>query len=174
MYKENNGIIRGFSVMGMAIGMVLYHYILSELLVNAITKLIRTLFRPFGIAFGWVKRFVLYLRSIGKKIMNFLIRRLKKTSKSVKITLDTRKKAASIKRNKRLEKKAAEKKEAEKKAAEKRIAEKKAVGDKEKNKNEAKNKRLEKKTTNNKVEKNKENEKKTTGNQVVKNKREKD
>lgn len=107
IYKENDGIIRGFSLMGMAIGTVLYHYIISEFLVNFTTKLIQTLFRPFTIAFRKVKRFVLFLLSKGKKAGNFIIRRLKKRMKSVRIALNRRKLITEAKRKKRLEKKAA-------------------------------------------------------------------
>jgi spore cortex biosynthesis protein YabQ len=170
MYKENNGIIRGFSVMGMAIGMVLYHYILSEFLVNFVTKFIKTLFRPFGIAFGWVKRFVLYLQSIGKKIVNFLIKRLKKTGKSVKITLDTRKKAADVKRLKRLEKKEAIKKEEQKKAEEIKVSRKNAMEKKAAEKNATVNNKWKQSDDRNKKQENKTKDKiveKTKGNQTI-------
>jgi hypothetical protein len=170
MYKENNGIIRGFSVMGMAIGMVLYHYILSEFLVNFVTKFIKTLFRPFGIAFGWVKRFVLYLQSIGKKIVNFLIKRLKKTGKSVKITLDTRKKAADVKRLKRLEKKEAIKKEEQKKAEEIKVSRKNAMEKKAAEKNATVNNKWKQSDDRNKKQENKTKDKiveKTKGKQTI-------
>ncbi|HCR40721.1 MAG TPA: spore cortex biosynthesis protein YabQ, partial [Lachnospiraceae bacterium] len=56
IYRENNGVIRGFSVMGMAIGMVLYHYILSDFLVSFITKIIRALLRPFRFIIKKIKQ----------------------------------------------------------------------------------------------------------------------
>ena len=58
IYRENNGVIRGFSVMGMAIGMVLYHYILSDFLVSFITKIIRALLRPFRFIIKKIKVFI--------------------------------------------------------------------------------------------------------------------
>ncbi|MDF2944786.1 MAG: hypothetical protein K0S01_3644 [Herbinix sp.] len=189
MYKENNGIIRGFSVMGMAIGMILYHYIVSELLVNAITKFIRTLFRPFAIAFGKVKRFILYLISIAKKIVKFILRRLKKLRKSVKIVLSKRKQKMDVKHQKRMEKKALEKNEHEKKVAENKAAKNKMLENKmnKKNKNKSnknkaitedrvnKNRTNKNKTNENKADKNRTNENKidenkTTQNNVAKNK----
>ena len=152
MYKENNGIIRGFSVMGMAIGMVLYHYIFSELLVNAITKFIRTLFRPFAIAFSWIKRFILYLSTIGKKIVKFILRRLKKWRKSVKIALNIRKQKKDIKQKKHLEKKELEKIEQEKKAAEKKAVKNKVIEKKAAEKKAAEKKTADKKVVDKKAE----------------------
>lgn len=106
MYRENNGIIRGFSVMGMAIGMVLYHYILSELLVDAVTKVIFTLFRPFIFVFKRIKGFILFVYKKGKRVCKFLLLRLKKLLKSVRIALNKRKLKKAMKREKRREKKA--------------------------------------------------------------------
>ena len=109
MYRENNGIIRGFSVMGMAIGMVLYHYIFSEILVNIITKFIRTLIRPFTMAYNKIKKFVLFLMSKAKNAIKLLLMQLIKLMKSVRIALTTRKQALTVKRRKNSEKKALEK-----------------------------------------------------------------
>ncbi|MHB8131733.1 MAG: spore cortex biosynthesis protein YabQ [Mobilitalea sp.] len=109
MYRENNGIIRGFSVMGMAIGMVLYHYIFSEILVNIITKFIRTLIRPFTMAYNKTKKFVLFLMSKAKNAIKLLLMQLIKWMKSVRIALTTRKHALTIKHKKNSEKKALEK-----------------------------------------------------------------
>ena len=76
IYRENDGVIRGFSIMGMALGMVAYHYLISDLFVRLITKLIQCLLKPIV--------FIL------KKI-NFVLIRLKKLLKSVRIVLNTRK-----------------------------------------------------------------------------------
>lgn len=110
IYNENDGIIRGFSVMGVTIGMVLYHYILSSFLVNTITKLIQTLLRPFTIAINMVKRFFRFVFLKGKKIVNFFTRRLKKLWNSYKIKLDAKRKVVAAKRAIKAEKKANEKK----------------------------------------------------------------
>lgn len=91
IYHENNGIIRGFSIIGMLLGIILYHFSVSDVLVKAITKLIQTLLSPFKAAINQVKRFILFLWSFGKKGINNLLFRLKKIRKSVKITLKTRK-----------------------------------------------------------------------------------
>jgi len=118
MYQENNGIIRGFSVMGMTIGMVLYHYILSELFVDMITKLLYTLFRPIIYVFNKVNRILLLIRVKYKKLMHFLLLRLKKMIKSVRITLNKRRMKRLAKRELQREKKTEEKKTQEKKKSE--------------------------------------------------------
>ena len=40
MYQQNNGIIRGFAILAMLIGMTLYHSVFSELFVNIISTLL--------------------------------------------------------------------------------------------------------------------------------------
>jgi len=110
MYRENNGVIRGFSIMGMAIGMVLYHYILSEKLVNYVTKFIRMLFRPFAIVYGWIKKVIKFFYLRVNKLLNFILKRLKKWLSSVKMVLNVHRQASLVKRKQKLDKKAAEKK----------------------------------------------------------------
>ena len=110
IYDQNNGIIRGFSVMGVTIGMVLYHYILSSFLVNTITKIIQILLSPFIMAINTVKRFFHFVFLKGKKIVNFLARRLKKLKNSFKIRFNTRRQAVAAKKRKKAEQKALEKK----------------------------------------------------------------
>lgn len=149
MYRENNGIIRGFSILGMAIGMVLYHNILSDLVVAWITKLIHTLLRPFMFAYKRVKKFVLFLAAKGRRLIKFLWKQLKKYRKSVTIVLNKRKQAALVKKQKRLaekeiedkkkqEKKLAKQKAAQEKSSEQRIAKQKKIDE---NKKRAKRKR---------------------------------
>lgn len=94
IYKENDGIIRGFSVMGMAIGMVLYHFTLSELFVRIITKVIHMLLSPLIFVINKIKKFIRFLWNRGKKIVNLVLIRLIKWSKSVRIALNKRKQAA--------------------------------------------------------------------------------
>src|SRR5690554_5818845 len=54
IYVKNSGTIRGFSVMGMVIGMVIYHYILSDLIVMLISRMILLIIRPFSIAIAYI------------------------------------------------------------------------------------------------------------------------
>lgn len=92
IYRQNSGIIRGFSVMGMTIGMVLYHYIFKNSVVEIIVKGIRILLRPFALVIKTVKKGIHFIISKVKKSARFLIRQLKKLFKSVKITVNKRKK----------------------------------------------------------------------------------
>ncbi len=165
MYKENNGIIRGFSVMGMAIGMVIYHYIISEIFVTMITKLIHMLLRPFSIAYNSVKKFVLFLASKGKKVLKFLLSRLKKHYQSVKITLNKRKQKRAAIKQKRMEKKALENLEKNKKKNEKiqsKLKHEEGKNKKTKN-NKAKNNKAKNKNDKNKNDKNKEDKNNKSG-----------
>ena len=141
IYHENNGIIRGFSVMGMSIGMVLYHFIFSELFVNAITKLIKILLSPIAVAIKWVKKGLHFVYLKIKKASKFILLQLKKITKSVKIALDKRKQKAAAAhaeyRKVKLEKKKAieEKKLLEKQKKEQQAIRKK--DDKKKNSGQA-------------------------------------
>jgi spore cortex biosynthesis protein YabQ len=91
IFQKNNGIIRGFSIIGMLLGIILYHFSISEWLVNSITKLIQTLLSPIKAAIKQIIRFFRFLWTLGKKEINNLLYRLKKIKKSVKITLKTKK-----------------------------------------------------------------------------------
>lgn len=104
MYRENNGIIRGFSIMGMGIGMILYHSIFSETLVNCITKLINALLRPITLVIQWLNKLMRFILGQGKKLADFMMKRLKNSFKSVKITLKKKKLKKDSKREKRLAK----------------------------------------------------------------------
>lgn len=109
IYQVNNGVIRGFSVMGMAIGMVLYHYILSDIIVSLITKLIFTLLRPLRFILNKMKQFLHFLMGRGRKIASFFITRLKKLHKSVRIALNSKRQKRNEKKKKRREQKAQKK-----------------------------------------------------------------
>ncbi len=130
MYRENDGIIRSFSIMGMAIGMVLYHYILSGFIVYIITKLIRALLRPFGMAINMVKKLLRFLNKKIGLLAHFIEKRLKKRMNSVKIALNKRKRillAESRKKSQQLaleKKKRQDKRQAKRRKAEKARAEK--------------------------------------------------
>ncbi|NLK73944.1 MAG: hypothetical protein GX288_01465 [Clostridiales bacterium] len=119
MYNENNGIIRGFSVMGMALGMVVYNFMLSPFVVKLISELMILLLRPFRFIDNSLKRFSKFLLCKFRKLIKLLRMRLIKIAKSVKIKLNE-------KRNKRLAKrrdikaKKEEKKERKKKLSKRR------------------------------------------------------
>ncbi|MBH1940737.1 spore cortex biosynthesis protein YabQ [Mobilitalea sibirica] len=91
LYVKNNGIIRGFSVMGMGIGMVVYHYILSDWMVKTVTKLIYILLKPIKLLMKQLHRILRLIKLKVMKIIRFLLIRLKKRTKSAKIFLDKKK-----------------------------------------------------------------------------------
>ncbi len=105
MYEENDGIIRGFSIMGMSLGMVLYHYILSDFIVNNITKLIRTLLSPIVFVLNKIKKIIKLIFTKVKRVSKLLIIRLKKGLKSVRIALNKRKETVSAKKQLRSDEK---------------------------------------------------------------------
>ena len=102
MYRKNNGIIRGFSIMGMILGMLVYHNILSDPVVNIVTKVLLTLFRPAVFAIRQIKKMLNFVGKTGKKATSSILLRLKKQVKSVKIAVD-KKKQARLVRKKELE-----------------------------------------------------------------------
>ncbi len=98
MYRQNNGIIRGFAILAMLLGMILYHSALSELLVDIISELINKILafigRVIGILlfpikwlFGRIKRIFVWIFSKIKKFTYFLIKILKNIRKSSKMTV---------------------------------------------------------------------------------------
>ncbi len=102
MYKQNNGIIRAFSILAMFIGMILYHNLFSELIVELVSfiilkikkiifKILTFLMKPvywiiniFNKTIGKIIRKT--LRKL-KKVVHFQIKRLKNKVKSSKIPL---------------------------------------------------------------------------------------
>ncbi|MFT4145785.1 MAG: spore cortex biosynthesis protein YabQ [Mobilitalea sp.] len=109
IYNSNNGIIRGFSVIGVSLGMVFYHYTISDFIVNSITRLIKLLLTPFTMAIKMVKRFYCRVRSKIRKIRNFIFKRLKKHLDSFKIAVNTKKQKRAVKRKQLQEQRALEK-----------------------------------------------------------------
>lgn len=114
IYKENNGIIRGFCIMGMAIGMTLYHYIFSDWLVEIITKLIRLVLSPITAALRWVKGLLFFVHRKLTKLSKNLLFQLKKLAKSVKIALNKKKQKRELLHNERRKEKLKKRKEKEK------------------------------------------------------------
>lgn len=109
IYERNNGTIRGFAILGMLLGMVIYNQLLSQLVVKGITRIIKTiikaikkvlsiLFRPFafiakklGKFFGFASGKVSKVNSkIGikfKKVGKSSVKQLKNAAKTVKISV---------------------------------------------------------------------------------------
>ncbi len=131
MYKENNGIIRGFSVLGMAIGMTVYHMAISEAFVTLLTKLIHMILSPFLLIIRKVIKIAKFVAKKGKIVINYHNKRLKKRMQSVRIRLSAKKQKSLTKRQLKREEKRKKKqrlddiKSAKKKAGDKKAGEKK-------------------------------------------------
>jgi len=84
LYQGNDGRVRGFAFLGIAIGVVVYAWLLSRFIVTlcvkvfgAILKLLRKVLRTLG------KPFV----QSGKKLVQFFRKQLKKLYKAIKMGL---------------------------------------------------------------------------------------
>lgn len=98
IYTENYGIIRSFSIAGLILGMVLYHNTISgpfvDLTSGFINRVIRLLkkgililFRPLGWLLKRIRWLLLFFGLKIKKPFRNLIKGLKSTLKTVKISL---------------------------------------------------------------------------------------
>lgn len=92
IYQVNDGIIRGFCILGMTIGMVLYHFILSEFIVTMVTKLLQLLLTPFKLVIDAVRKVIRFIGARCNKAVKFTNRQLKRWKKSVKISGEHKKK----------------------------------------------------------------------------------
>ncbi len=84
MYQQNNGIIRGFAILAILIGMILYHWLISDFLV------------------GFVAGVLVAIKMQFKKIVSILLKPLKKIYDSCKMKVHKIRKNLEIKRNERL------------------------------------------------------------------------
>ena len=84
VYRENDGMMRGFALVGLAVGMFLYFLLLSRYIVRVNVMVLRAIL-------GFVRRiFAFFFRPIGKfgkKVAVFLIKRLKNLARAVRISL---------------------------------------------------------------------------------------
>ncbi|NLP17323.1 MAG: hypothetical protein GX379_09875 [Clostridiales bacterium] len=95
LYVKNSGTIRGFSVMGMVIGMITYHYLLSDRIVTLISRGILLLMRPVSLAIRYIRKAIGFIINRLSKLINRIYRQLKLKAKSVKMFLKSRKKSIS-------------------------------------------------------------------------------
>ena len=73
MYVRNNGIIRGFSLIGILLGMILYKYSISEFLVEKVSKEIH-------IIIGWIRKLIHILTQPAR----YFIRKIKAFGRFIK------------------------------------------------------------------------------------------
>jgi len=95
IYTKNSGTIRGFSIMGMVIGMLIYHYVFSDLIVTIISRGILFILYPFSYILKCIKKGFRFIIKLIKKYMFGIFMRLKNLVKSIKIILQKRKKTGS-------------------------------------------------------------------------------
>lgn len=103
MYEQNNGIIRGFAILGMVLGMFLYHNLISDPLVDfiagflnkikqGILAVIKLILRPFWFLGHIVGRGLHQVFKLFKNILLNIQKFLKKHKESSKITLSNKEK----------------------------------------------------------------------------------
>ena len=84
LYQKNDGMMRAFCFLGIAIGGASYAFLLSRFVVKISVNIFKTIFKFLGIILGFIgKPFV----KPGKKILCFLRKQLKKLYKAIKIGL---------------------------------------------------------------------------------------
>ncbi|NLJ96268.1 MAG: hypothetical protein GX321_03880 [Clostridiales bacterium] len=116
IYEKNSGTIRGFSIMGMGIGMILYHYIFSDMIVKLISRGIMILLGPLFFIFNWLKKSLYFIIKKIRKLSGKIYIHLKNRIKSVKISIINRrqKKKAKVKTSKKKDKKVTKRKKPKK------------------------------------------------------------
>ncbi|WP_310604115.1 spore cortex biosynthesis protein YabQ [Anaerosporobacter sp.] len=109
IYERNNGTIRGFAILGMLLGMVIYNQLLSRFIVKGITRIIKAIlkavwkvlsivFMPLLFLLKKIKQFLGFTtRKVGKvnsklgnklkKVKKRSAKQLKNTAKTVKISV---------------------------------------------------------------------------------------
>lgn len=84
LYRENDGMVRGFAFGGIVVGMLLYYATLSRLMIKANVFVLRKVCGLLGKILGGILG---PPAKLGKKITGFLIKRLKKVWRAVKMGL---------------------------------------------------------------------------------------
>ncbi|NLC19898.1 MAG: hypothetical protein GX757_11935 [Clostridiales bacterium] len=127
IYRQNNGIIRGFAVMGMTAGMLLYNMLVGERLVNVIVKLIRILIKPIAALLRFIRIRLDLLEKRIKNILKLLLKQLNLACKSIKMRISRIYQKSLQKRQEKLKKR--RRLSAERKAAKKRYKKRAAKTD---------------------------------------------
>ncbi len=83
MYRQNNGIIRGFSILAMLLGMLLYHESLSELLVNIISGLLNGLIHGIARMIAFLLKPIRFLLKRVGRLFAWLFSKIRKMAHSI-------------------------------------------------------------------------------------------
>lgn len=91
LYRENDGYLRGFSIGGVVLGMLLYSALLSRFVIKGsvfvLEKVLYVVFRPIVLFWKLLMKPVRACGKKGGKVVRFLKKRLKNIWKTVKIGL---------------------------------------------------------------------------------------
>lgn len=98
LYRENNGVLRWFAVMGAALGMLFYKAVIKNRFVNImstlihkimwfILRVIQVVLKPLKCLFSAVRRFVRFAKRKLKKVKEFIKKRLTVFIKTLRIIL---------------------------------------------------------------------------------------
>lgn len=91
LYRENDGYLRGFSIGGVVLGMLLYSFTLSRFVVKGsvflLEKILYIVTRPLVWTLRLLGRPVRAIGRRGRKLTRFFIKRLKKFWKTVRMGL---------------------------------------------------------------------------------------
>lgn len=84
LYQRNDGMMRAFCFLGIALGGIIYAFLLSRFVVKICVKILGTILKFFGKILGVAAKPFVKTR---KKILTFLGKQLKKLYKAIKIGL---------------------------------------------------------------------------------------
>lgn len=98
LYRENNGVLRWFTVLGATIGMILYKLIASKIFVHIMStiiykimwfifRIIQIIVKPLKWLFSIIKKAAIFLKKNLKKCQNFIKNKLTYFLKTLKIVL---------------------------------------------------------------------------------------
>ena len=90
LYEKNNGIIRGFSIGVMLIGMIVYNRTFSELFVKAMLQIIYYLSKPICFLYAKIKPIYHLIKLKIIELLKKIFKGLKNNWKSVRIKRSSR------------------------------------------------------------------------------------
>lgn len=91
MYRENSGYIRGFAIGGVLVGMIIYNLVFSSWVIRGSVFLLEKILFLVSRPLVWTARLLKgpagFTKKMGKKVLRFLKKQLKKIWKAVRIGL---------------------------------------------------------------------------------------
>lgn len=84
LYQENDGMVRGFAIGGIVLGMAVYYVLLSRFVIRINVLVLKTVLGFLGKIFGFLFR---PLWKVWKKVWGFFRKQLKKILRAVKMGL---------------------------------------------------------------------------------------